>query len=237
MPEFNEIVRIDLIFDSRPYKGDVKGFEWQPHTSDTSGPSELLSPQETSAQLRDLANHIDCTTAPFPEDQNTNLARELAHYLSPIVPLPASIVQMTPDQITDLLDASSGAVLTKLPVSTKDFAPFTSIAELFRRAAEESASRLPDVPNQLNRAAIILRLSARSTDAGKAIATSTKSGENDRNRRTTAFGHIDAVAAQDPIYAAGRVAGAVYKRRRGEPYSFDGAPNGSTLSELRRVLG
>jgi hypothetical protein len=91
----------------------------------------------------------------------------------------------------------------------------------------------PDVYNPLIRINIGLRLWAGCLDGAKTIALETRSGPNSAQARNIAASYIDQVASTDPIYEAGVEAAVAFKKRRGDPFSFDGVPSGTRIYKLK----
>jgi hypothetical protein len=232
----DNIDKIEVFLGGRPFNGNAKEVGWHAHrnTPGVHPGTEMIGPQEASKRLREVANHIDLKTVPFPGDINTALARLLAENLVPNPGLPASIAGMTADQKADLLLAVvEDAPFHHLPTSTQDVDPFMRVARLFGRIASLSEPRLRDVSCPLQRINIMLRLWAGCLDAGKTIADQTRSGANDAAMRTKLAAHIESIAAADAVYEAGMEATVIIKRRRAEKFSFDGVPDGTRLAKLK----
>jgi hypothetical protein len=123
----DDLEQIVLFLGGRPFKGDAKEIGWQVQwkTAGVQSSVERIDPLEASRRLRELANHIDVKTEPFPPDHNMALALQMACHLVPNGPLPPSIGAMTPDQSADLVELVDKEPLSHLPVSGDDFEPFT----------------------------------------------------------------------------------------------------------------
>lgn len=236
MADLNAIEKIQVFLGGRPFKGDAKEIGW--HASLTTPGvhpgTESIVPQEASRKLRELANHIDEKTDPFPPDHNTRLALNMACHLVPNPDLPSSIAGMTAEQKADLVEVVDIEPVARLPISADDLEPFIRIATLLGRIGIMTSSLIPDVADPLQRINLVLRMWAGCVDTGKAIDEKTNSGPNTVKIRSQQALQIEATAG-DPVYRAGMEASVIIKRRRGEKFSFDGVPDGTRLSRLKNL--
>lgn len=95
--------------------------------------------------------------------------------------------------------------------------------------AVASSEFVPDVPGELERLKIVLRLWSGCLDAAKTVALETMDGPNTPELRARAFPEIDARAGEDPIYRAGVEAAPAFKKLRRQNYSFAGVPGESPV--------
>lgn len=104
------------------------------------------------------------------------------------------------------------------------------LEELGKRLADiEKLSRayMPDAADALVRTSIALRLWSACISAAKTIAHETRSGPNTPQQRQLDMQRLDAIADDDPVFAAGLECAPAFKKRRNQPYSFDGVPASS----------
>jgi hypothetical protein len=229
------VQKIEVVLDGRPFKGDATEIRWHALTTRGGHPaSESISPQEASKRLRELANHIDETTEPFPPDNNTQLVLYMACHLVPNPDLPSSIAGMTAEEKANLVEVVDKEPVARLPLSADDLEPFIRIATLLGRIGTMTGPLIPDVGDALQRINLVLRMWAGCVDTGKAIDEQTKSGPNTATIRGQKALQIEKKAA-DRVYAAGMEASIVIKRRRGEKYSFDGVPDRTHLARLKNL--
>jgi hypothetical protein len=96
----------------------------------------------------------------------------------------------------------------------------------------ESIRFISDVENKNERNNLVLRLLAGCISAAKGIALKTDGGPDSSERRKVIFrDNIDIYSDIDPIYEAGVEAAPAFKRRRNQPYSFEGIPETSPVKK------
>jgi hypothetical protein len=88
---------------------------------------------------------------------------------------------------------------------------------------------MPDVDSPIDHLNIAIRLWSGCLSAAKTIAHETRSGPNDATVRARIMPEIDAIAREDPIYAAGVESAPAFKRLRGQGYSLEGVPETSPV--------
>jgi hypothetical protein len=141
--------------------------------------------------------------------------------------LPPGLVEIGPR--TQFILSIDGQLMTGDDAA----AQLSALGARLRYLADTSASVMPEVPYEFDRAAIALRLWAGCLAAAKTIADATLSGPNTAELRAQAFQWIDRVAEEDTIFCAGVETGPSFKRARNQPYSLEGVPSGSAV---RRYL-
>jgi hypothetical protein len=120
-----------------------------------------------------------------------------------------------------------------LLVDIDGVAQWVEFGEHLGAIAELSAGVMPEVPAELDRVSIALRLWAGCIMAAKAIAFETRSGANTTSGRTQEFTVIDQWAGEDRLFRAGVEAAPAFKTGREQKYSLDGVP---TDSSVRRYV-
>lgn len=235
----DNVRKIEITLPPRKFKADKKDILWQDHltTPGVHPGAQGMLPSEVSTKLREVAAYIDLNTEPFPADLNMMLALELADQLAPAGTVPPSITSMSPDQRADMiLDVVKLAPRDKLPVNLDDLAPFVQIAKFIGTVGKRSAASIPDAPDGFERVSIMLRMWSGCLMTGKTIADGTRSGPNTKQLREQNARRIDAIATRDAAFEAGMPAAVIITIREGKPYSFDGAPQGTRLHELEKLV-
>jgi hypothetical protein len=239
----DNIDKVEVALPARKFKADQSDILWREHlnTPGVHPGAQGMRPGDVSTKLRQLAHYIDLNTDPFPADSNMLLALTIAQELAPSVAVPASILAMTPDQQADLILKHVIEPRSRLPVNLDDHEPFVHVARMIGRAGRGSAAEIPDVPDALERAGILVRMWVGCLCAGKTIANDTRSGPNTKPVRNQNARAIDSRAAADPAFAAGLPAAMIIKLRESKAhgrqmYSFDGVPAGTRVYELRKLI-
>lgn len=158
-------------------------------------------------------------------DPNMDLALAFAKGLAHSVSLPASLGDV--ERRAELVAEIDGPFVLE-----KD--RWLTMEEIGRRISaidKASSAYMPDVSDALSRLSIALRLWAACILAAKTIADQTLSGLNNARHRQDVFSRLDAQAEEDPVFTAGLESAPAFKRRRNQPYSFDGVP---VTSPVRR---
>jgi hypothetical protein len=99
--------------------------------------------------------------------------------------------------------------------------------------AEQTRTVMPELEHDHDRVSVALRLWARCLMAAKAIRPETRAGANSSESRASDFQMIDALAAQDAVYAAGVQSAPAFLTARSQEHSFDGVPPDS---QVRRYI-
>lgn len=192
----------------------------------------ILPIEEFNELLRSIL--MSTLTAPRPRDPNVDLARHFAESLGEKPEHPVSLKAMSVETRAEMLDRIDGPLIERWP-SDEDtpFGLFAQIAKQLAKIADVTKDDLPDVPDSLVRINIVLRLWAGCLETAKTIALETKSGPNTPKIRSDSALHIDQVASIDPIYEAGVEAALAFKKRRGQPISFEGIPRETRVFKLK----
>jgi hypothetical protein len=156
-------------------------------------------------------------------DPNMELARVFAQGLGPAPTLPAPLRAVA--RRAELVDAIDGSLVTGGNIYELGF----QIASRLRRVVEGSRGLVADLPDPMERINVVLRLWSGCITGAKVIAHETRSGPNSVEYRRGIVPQIEAIADQDPIYAAGLEAAPVFKILRDQTYSLEGVPENSRV--------
>ena len=158
-------------------------------------------------------------------DTNMETARLWADKLGPIPILPSSLQNV--EQRAKLVEAINGPL-----IRNSDLERLSNI-EIYQRLdaiAKKSVNYITDIQHYYIRVNISLRLWSGCLSAAKMIAFETRSGENKPEIRELTFtNRIDPIAERDLIYRAGVEAAPAFKKLVGQPYSFEGVPQNSSV--------
>ncbi len=142
-------------------------------------------------------------------DPNMVLAHHFATNLGPAPPLlqPLQPVERRAE-LVDRIDAPLVKHVDLLAVVGR-------IATRVRDVIRVTPEFMPDVEDPIDRLNIALRLWSGCLSAARIIAYGSRSGPNDAALRAQIMPQVDAVAEEDPIYAAGVESAPAFKRRAG----------------------
>ena len=160
-------------------------------------------------------------------DPNMALALHFARNLGPTPTLPESLQLV--ERRAELVHRIDAPIVENLDL----FDVVGRIATRVRDIMRVTAEFMPDVEDPTDRLNIALRLWSGCLSAAKTIAHETRSGPNDAAVRARIMPEVDAIAREDPIYAAGVESAPAFKRLRGQGYSLEGVPE---TSPVRRYL-
>jgi outer membrane murein-binding lipoprotein Lpp len=156
-------------------------------------------------------------------DWHMEAARLFAEGLGPAPALPGSLADI--QRRAEFVHQIDGRFIP----NRGDVALFQELGARLAELAEKSRTYMPDLEDGLARVNVSLRLWAGCLSAAKTIALETSSGPNTPEGRAGLMQGIDAIAAHDPIYAAGIEAAPAFKRLRAQPYSLEGVPPASRV--------
>jgi len=158
-------------------------------------------------------------------DPNMDTALQWADQLGPPHQLPLSLLAV--DKRAKLVNVINDHLAQNDLLQNLDGVEKGKRLSLIAVASKEFLS---DVPDELVRVNLCLRLWSGCLMAAKTIATHTLSGPNVPESRERIFSYkIDRIAANDPIYLAGVEAAAAFKRLKSEKYSFNGVSRNSSV--------
>lgn len=163
------------------------------------------------------------TSAQQPGDPNMALALHFARSLGPASLLPESLQRV--ERRAELVHRIDAPLVEHLEL----FHVVGQIATRVRDIIRVTPEFMPDVENPIDRLNIALRLWSGCLAAAKTIAYETRSGPNDAVLRARIMLEVDAIAREDPIYAAGVESAPAFKRLRGQGYSLEGVPEESPV--------
>jgi hypothetical protein len=160
-------------------------------------------------------------------DPSMDIAYAAANQLGPPPPLPPSLQSV--DARAALIAAIDGSFIETGAVLDTNGKLLPNQQRVFDRRIREiaaaSVSRIPDLPDEPTRLNLCLRLWAGCLYAAKEMREKDVLGNAyTPESRAASFVSIDAVAAQDPIFAAGVEAALGFKRGRGETCHVEGIP-------------
>lgn len=111
-----------------------------------------------------------------------------------------------------------------LLVDRDGVAQWAGLGQRLQEMARLSAAVMPDLPDQLERVSVALRLWAGCLMAAKAIREEILSGPNTEAGRAEQSAEIDGLCETDPLFRAGVEAAPAFLGGRGQRYYFDGVP-------------